>query len=38
MLYCNKIYVSKGIGANKISASKESICLYWYNLDKGRRF
>ena len=39
MLYYDRIDVSKGIGINKASASKESnICHYWYFLDKGFKF
>ena len=39
MLYYGRINVSKAIGINKTSASKESnICHYWYFLDKGFKF
>ena len=39
MLYYGRIDVSKRIGVNKTSASREcNICHYWYFLDNGFRF
>ena len=39
MLYHDRINISKGIGINKISASKEcDNCHYWYFLYKGFTF
>ena len=36
MLYFWRIYVSKGVSANKTAAPKLfGICHYWYILDKG---
>ena len=39
MLYFDRIDVSKVIGVNKTSKSKEChICHYWYFLNKGFKF
>ena len=39
MVYFDRVNVSEGIDAHKISASKEcDICRYWYFLNKGFKF